>query len=111
MPNPNRKSAVGNGPYHVTLSLDFQDTNAFALFARRQYRTLRQATDALPGVKLRKRRDGYAVIFGDRQIGTLSKATPAAPVIHRSTPRKSNALRHAYQAVAVAVVAIIAKFF
>ena len=34
MPNPNRKSAVGNGPYHVTLSLDFQDTNAFALFAR-----------------------------------------------------------------------------
>ncbi len=109
-PNPKRKTAVGNGPYEITLSLDFQDTDCFALYARRQYRTLRQATEALPGVKLRKRKDGYGVIFGGRQIGTLSKVAPTPPTIHRSTPRKSTVLRHAYQVVTLAVAAIIAKF-
>lgn len=111
MPNPNPKcKAVSNGPYQITLDLNYRDTLTFELFARRQYRTLRQATEALPGVKLRKRATGYAVIFGDRQIGTLAKVPEAAPTIHRSTPRKRTALRQVYHAAALAVAALISRF-
>jgi hypothetical protein len=109
MPNP-RKTAVSGGPYQVTLDLNYQDTDCFVLFARRQYRSLRQATEALPGVKLRKRKVGYAVIFGDRQIGTLAKAAEPTPTVYRSTPRKAMGLRQVYHAAALAVAAIIGRF-
>lgn len=104
----NLKLAKGNGPYQVILHLDFQDTDVFALYARRQYRTLKLATEALPGVRLKKRADDYDVIFGGRQIGILAKAEPVALAVTRSMPRYG--IRHALNAVALAISAVIGRF-